>query len=139
MEEKKIKKVIVVFEDEEPFLYEAKDEDDRKSAMLIYSALQDAVRDGGLSAFFLAYKTRRSMGSNGAYGNANDCFQLMSCTLSDICFKASTLSAHTSGKVKRGQKSYVDFPSQELPICKFNIGDHNPAGQLFTCRKLCRT
>ncbi len=91
MEEKKIKKVIVVFEDEEPFLYEAKDEDDRKSAMLIYSALQDAVRDGGLSAFFLAYKTRRSMGSNGAYGNANDCFQLMSCTLSDICFKASSV------------------------------------------------
>lgn len=89
MEEKKIKKVIVVFEDEAPFLYEAKDEDDRKSAMPIYSALQCAARDGGFSALVLAHKTRRSMGSNGAYGNTDDCFQLMSSTLSDICIKAS--------------------------------------------------
>ncbi|MCC8184983.1 hypothetical protein [Cloacibacillus porcorum] len=90
MEDKKIKKVIVVFEDEAPFIYEAKDEDDRKAAKLIYSALQDAARDGSFSAFVLAYKTLCSKGGNGAYGNTDDCFQMMSYTLSDMCFKASS-------------------------------------------------
>lgn len=119
MEEKKIKKVIVVFEDEAPLLYEAKDEDDRKAAMLIYSALQCAARDGGFSALVLAHKTRRSMESNGAYGNTDDCFQMMSCTLSDMCFKASSAPSAAMDSIVTVAKKLLLVEMLEEAIKKF--------------------
>ncbi|WP_288334608.1 hypothetical protein [uncultured Cloacibacillus sp.] len=88
MEEKKIKKVIVVFEDEAPFIYEVMGTDcDCDAAKTIHLALRSAQIEKGFTGIVLAYSTPTSIG-NGACGDTQDCLDTIVQALVDLCFSS---------------------------------------------------
>lgn len=86
MEEKKIKKIICVFEDETPFVYEVSTNCDRGAAEIIRRALKSAQIDEkkGFTGIVLASTTHTSI-SNGASGNTHDCLDAIAMALVDLC------------------------------------------------------